>query len=1492
MIRNLLFLFLFSFCASFSFTQCITADPFCTGTTYNFQNSTNVTNLGAVDCLGSTPNPSWYYLEIDANGTMNFNISQVNTSGTGIDVDFAIWGPFSSLNAACAGANPFPAGSGTVDCSYSTAAVETASIPNAQVGQVYVVLLTNFANQPGTITFNQTGGSGSADCSFTCGVNLTANPSACSNNTYNLSGNLTVTGGPGISVPNSGTVTITNSCGGSQTFSAPFTNIPYNFPGLAANGAACTVTASFSGFPNCNTVQAYTAPPSCVTPCAISSVTAVTTACSNGTYSVGGSISFTNAPTTGTLTVTGSCGGTQTFNAPFTSPLAYNFAGLTANGAACTVTATFSANAACTFTQNYSAPVACNCSITAVTATPTACVNSLFTLNGSVTFTNPPTTGTLTITNSCGGSQTFNAPFTSPQAYSLTGLNANGAACSVTATFSATPSCTLSQNFTAPASCNCAITAISATPTACSANQYTLSGNITFANAPASGTMTVTSSCGGTQTFNAPFTSPQAYSLAGLTANGAACTVTASFSANAACTLTQNFTAPASCNCAITAISATPTACSANQYTLSGNITFANAPASGTITVTSSCGGTQTFNAPFSSPQAYSLAGLTANGAACTVTASFSGNAACTLTQNFIAPASCNCSMTTLTAVPTACSNNLYNVSGSLSFLNAPTTGTLTISSPCGGNLVVNAPFTSPQAYTFPNLNANGSTCTVTAVFSANAACTLSQNFNAPAACTTPGCVQDPFCTGTTITYPAGTNQTDASITYPNNNYDCLFSSPNPAWFYFQIASGGSLGIDMTNSSGVDIDYVLYGPYTDLANANANCNNMGNGAATNTVIDCSFSGAASETAFITNAQPGDVYVLLITNFSNSATNISFTNNNSGSATTDCSIVTPVCNFTGFTGTVSSCNGITNQYTLTGTISYVDAPTTGTLTLTNSCGGTQTFNAPFGTSQNYSFSGSSNGAACVISASFSADASCSATLNYSAPPSCTCPAEVGTYVTSVTGNSNALTMLCYGDQIDITSNNNWTPPSEILGATDPLSPNYDPNAPSYDPGIAWLVYSCPPTVSLNPAMSTATGLSIPDDPCLQGVVGITPNFSDPNDLSLINAFPAGTFTNNTVYLVPITMYSLVDGIYSYVILPADPCFELGTPIAVQYLPQVTFTQTQNCANGTVSATISGGASQLNGTNFTVVASSVTPVTATVVNSTTSNGGTIILGNLSSGPYSFNIEDANGCPVTISGTYTGAQTASLNYLDDLYCLNDPNPSAQISGTVGGTFTSGPGLTINATTGLIDLISSTPGVYTITYTTPGPLCPGSDSYSITIEDYPIIDGGPDLTLCVGNQITLEGSGAVNYSWNYGMQNGVPYLPNIGETQFVVIGSTNAGCIGSDTVIVTVITDCLDEEEVIFWVPNTFTPDNDEYNQSFQAVFYSGYDPFSFEMDIFNRWGELVWESHDVTVGWDGTYNNGMKVPDGVYTWKIKFKRKQNDKKLTSVGHVTVLR
>lgn len=857
----LVFAFLFDNLQSISAQGCLGADPFCTGTSYTFNNSTNVADLGSVGCLNSTPNPSWYYMEIDQNGPMGFIISQTSTSGVDLDVDFALWGPYSSLAAGCG--NPFPNGT-PIDCSYSTAATESVSIPNAQVGQTYILIITNFSNSPGTITFSQTSGSGSADCSFTCGVALTATQSACNNNTYSVNGNLTVTAGPGISVPNTGTVTIANSCGGSQTFNAPFTNIPFSFTGLNANGSSCTITAAFSNFPNCNAVAEYIAPSNCVTPCSITSLTTNQTSCQNNQYNLNGQINFTNPPSSGTLTVTGSCGGTQTFSAPFISPLNYSFANLIANGAACSVTATFS----------------------------------------------------------------------------------------------------------------------------------------------------------------------------------------------------------------------------------------------------------------------------------------------------------------------------------------------------------------------------------------------------------------------------------------------------------------------------------------DLA------------------------------------------------------------------------------------------------------------------------------------------------------------SCTSTSNYLAPAGCGCTAEVGTYVSSLTGNTNSQNMLCFGDNLNIVSNNNWTPPAEIIGATDPNSPNYDPNAPTYDPGIVWLIYSCPPSVSLNPAQSAATGLEINDDPCLMGVVSNSSNLSDVNNLSLLNNFPPGTFSNNTVYFVPLTMYSIQDGLYSYVTVPDLDCFELGPTFAIQYLPEVTYNQTQNCPNGTVSAIVSGGAAGLNGTNFTIVPGSLSPTTATVLNSNTTNNGTITIGNLQTGPYSFIIEDANNCPVTVQGNFIGPENADFIYLDNLFCVTDNDPSPIINGTPGGSFSSSLGLSLNSITGSIDLSNSSAGLYTITYTSPSNTCPGVETFPITIENLPIVNAGPDQTICLGSSIILSGQGASYYNWNNGLTNGVSYLPGVGQTEFIVQGFTNAGCMATDTVIINTEEDCIPETELIFWVPNTFTPDNDQFNQNWEVIFFSGYDIYSFELYIYNRWGELVWENHDVNVGWDGTYFNGRKCPDGVYTWKIKFKRLQNDEKQTAVGHVTLIR
>lgn len=126
-------------------------------------------------------------------------------------------------------------------------------------------------------------------------------------------------------------------------------------------------------------------------------------------------------------------------------------------------------------------------------------------------------------------------------------------------------------------------------------------------------------------------------------------------------------------------------------------------------------------------------------------------------------------------------------------------------------------------------------------------------------------------------------------------------------------------------------------------------------------------------------------------------------------------------------------------------------------------------------------------------------------------------------------------------------------------------------------------------------------------------------------------------------------------------------------------------------------------------------------------------------------------------------------------------------------------------------------------------------------------------------------------------------PYVYN--ATLFV---TTDKGCRDSITKVIDV------EDRVVFYVPNTFTPDNDKYNQYFTPIFKTGYDPQTYTLQIFNRWGELIFESHDVEIGWDGTYgvNGSTLSKDGTYIWKIEFKETMSDKKHTYSGHVNIIR
>ncbi|TDN84304.1 gliding motility-associated-like protein [Salegentibacter sp. 24] len=158
-------------------SSCENLDPFCAGDEELVFPNSNVNNSAIANgevgpdygCLLSQPYPAWFYLQVEETGNLRFNISQFQNedgSGSQYDVDFIVWGPFERTDEYCS--DQSLVAQNIIDCSYEPAAIEQMDIPNAEAGQVYVVLITNYDQLPGFISLRQTNAdqatSGSTDC--------------------------------------------------------------------------------------------------------------------------------------------------------------------------------------------------------------------------------------------------------------------------------------------------------------------------------------------------------------------------------------------------------------------------------------------------------------------------------------------------------------------------------------------------------------------------------------------------------------------------------------------------------------------------------------------------------------------------------------------------------------------------------------------------------------------------------------------------------------------------------------------------------------------------------------------------------------------------------------------------------------------------------------------------------------------------------------------------------------------------------------------------------------------------------------------------------------------------------------------------------------------------------------------------------------------------------------------------------------------------------
>ena len=154
---------------------------------------------------------------------------------------------------------------------------------------------------------------------------------------------------------------------------------------------------------------------------------------------------------------------------------------------------------------------------------------------------------------------------------------------------------------------------------------------------------------------------------------------------------------------------------------------------------------------------------------------------------------------------------------------------------------------------------------------------------------------------------------------------------------------------------------------------------------------------------------------------------------------------------------------------------------------------------------------------------------------------------------------------------------------------------------------------------------------------------------------------------------------------------------------------------------------------------------------------------------------------------------------------------------------------------------------------------------------------------------------TGANTYQWYFGvndaessLQDPIFTFPNDyenGQYEVILIAISTIGCKDTAETIIQI------NEELLFYIPNTFTPDGDVYNQTFKPVFTSGFDPYNYEMLIFNRWGEILFETHDVTYGWDGKY--ALKnCQEGIYSYKITFKNPILDERKVVCGSINLLK
>jgi gliding motility-associated-like protein len=216
-------------------------------------------------------------------------------------------------------------------------------------------------------------------------------------------------------------------------------------------------------------------------------------------------------------------------------------------------------------------------------------------------------------------------------------------------------------------------------------------------------------------------------------------------------------------------------------------------------------------------------------------------------------------------------------------------------------------------------------------------------------------------------------------------------------------------------------------------------------------------------------------------------------------------------------------------------------------------------------------------------------------------------------------------------------------------------------------------------------------------------------------------------------------------------------------------------------------------------------------------------------------------------------------------------------------GGNLTALPTSSLNGITGTWSPALNNQATTTYTFTPTVGVCISSATATISVIEQPIAQFSvlPNDSILIGATLNFQNNSinASAYIWQvnnleFSIDEHPSYLTSNEEFLLFTLVAFNQGC--SDTFEVQIP---LIESSFVF-AANCFTPDADEFNPTWKPTISENFDQSNYHLVIYDRWGEVIWESFDYNAAWDGTYGNeGQPVQDGIYTWVLQLKKKKID-------------